>query len=236
VQWGSPTPTPRRILGMTPLAALLAFVGLVVLAGGGWFTYSALTKGSDPGSGVVAASSSPSPEASDATSEPSATSTVAPAPDGQTTSPSGHFTYLVDPAWIYDSSSVADALASPSPGETPVAAWWTLDPSSHPTAAWIAVSEYALPDSTLEQVHTEGVDALVSDVEVTKRTSSSIDFTNGVHAVTTNFEANVDGTAMTGLVYTFGSDGHFLTIISLGADPTEVIRSIEYMTFQVTES
>lgn len=234
--WGSPPPATHRILGMTPLAAVLSVVALIVLAGGGWFTYSALTKGSDSRSIAGTASPSPSPEISDATVRPTDTATVTPALGGLTTSPSGRFTYVVDPTWIYDSNSVAVAVASPAPGETPVAAWWSLDPSIEPTSAWIAVSEYDLPGSSLEEAHQQAVDTLVTDAEVTTRTSAPVDFTNGVHAVTTTVDVTVSGTAMTAIVYSFGSEGHYLTIFGLGAEPSEVSRSMDYITSGVTVS
>jgi hypothetical protein len=84
---------------------------------------------------------------------------------------------------------------------------WFLDPSIEPTTAWIAVSEYALPGSSLEEAHQQASDALVADVEVTTRTSFPVDFTNAVHALTTTLEVNLSGTAMTAIVYSFGSDG-----------------------------
>ena len=111
----------------------------------------------------------------------------------------------------------------------------TAAPGRHLSAAWIAISEYALPGSSLEEAHKDAVDALVADVEVTT-TSAPVDFTNGVHALATTLEVNLSGTAMTAIVYSFGSDGHFLTIFALGAKPSEVLRSVDYITSGVTVS
>jgi hypothetical protein len=47
---------------------------------------------------------------------------------------------------------------------------------------------------------------------------------------------NLGGTTMTAIVYSFGSDGHFLTIFALGAEPSEVLRSMDYISSGVTVS
>ncbi len=229
-QWGSPVPTPRRFLGMTPLAAALSSIGLLVLVGGGWFAYGALTKDSNPGSDLAAATSLASP---DSTSEPSnpasETPVVAPETEGLTTSPSGNFTFVIDPAWIYDAESVATAEVVP--GETAVGAWWTEDLSLSPTATWFAISEYTLPGSTLDGVHQSAVDAFTTGMDITRRWSSPVTPQPGsplqIDAVMTSLQATADGGALYAEIYSYEYNGYFLEVFSFGPDREHLIMNTD---------
>lgn len=221
-------PAARR--RFSPLRIIASIAAFVVAAFGVNWGLQTFLGGHE--SVVVAASATPSVPAQPST-DPSADapSTAISTPDDEMTTPSGWFTFLVDPTWLEDSSSMENPDVAP--GETPVGAWWTKDRAAEPNAAWIAVSEYALPGATLEQVHQDAVNAFVVGSDVTETQSLSFDLPNGMHETTTTVQASVEGVAVTAMVYTFESGEHFLTFFGIGTDPSEVGMSMGYVSFDV---